>query len=140
MGNDGGWLHRCSIGWLPGAYLRHLPLYYRGVDPVIDHDRGNNAGILGHSFAEPQLPPTCGVVLPTARCRSIPTRSTAPTGRRPRDPRRRTRRDDSSTVAPAEPSPARRCTARTGGATRTATKEIAPLTSVTARSSSLCLI
>jgi len=56
--NDGGWLHRCSIGWLPGAYLRHLPLYYRGVDPVIDHDRGNNAGILGHSFAEPQLPPT----------------------------------------------------------------------------------
>ena len=56
--NDGGWLHRASIGWLPGAYLRHLPLYYRGVDPVIDHDRGNNAGILGHSFAEPQLPPT----------------------------------------------------------------------------------
>merc|ERR1712195_452596 len=45
-----------------------------------------------------------------------PIRSTAPTARRPRDPRRRTRRDDSSTVAPAEPSPARRCTARTGGA------------------------
>merc|ERR1712166_1454813 len=51
-----------------------------------------------------------------ARCRSTPIRSTAPTARRPRDPRRRTRRDDSSTVAPAEPSPARRCTARTGGA------------------------
>jgi hypothetical protein len=56
--NEGGWLHRASFGWLPAAYLRHLPLYYRGVDPIIDHDRGNNAGILGHSFANPELPPT----------------------------------------------------------------------------------
>ena len=58
--NEGGWLHRASLGWLPAAYLRHLPNYYRGVDPGIDHDKGNPDGVLGHSTKLPQLPPTSG--------------------------------------------------------------------------------
>merc|ERR1711865_1173959 len=31
--------------------------YYKGVDPVIDHDHGNPPGLLKHSEAKPQLPP-----------------------------------------------------------------------------------
>ena len=54
---DGGWIKRASFGWLPAAYLRTVPAYYRGVDPVIDHDHGNPPGLLNHSEAKPQLPP-----------------------------------------------------------------------------------
>ena len=55
--NEGGWLHRCTFGWMHAAYMRHLPNYYRGVRPVIDHDRGNMDGLLGHSNKAPELPP-----------------------------------------------------------------------------------
>ena len=54
---EGGWLKRASFGWLPAAYLRTVPAYYRGVDPVIDHDHGNPPGLLKHSEAKPVLPP-----------------------------------------------------------------------------------
>ena len=54
---DGGWIKRASFGWLPAAYLRTVPAYYRGVDPVIDHDHGNPPGLLKHSEAKPMLPP-----------------------------------------------------------------------------------
>jgi hypothetical protein len=37
--------------------LRIMPAYYRGVDPVIDHDHGTPPGQAGHSSVEPQLPP-----------------------------------------------------------------------------------
>lgn len=54
----GGWLARASFGWLPAAYLRTMPAYYRGVDPVvIDHDHGNMPGLLNHSTRKPELPP-----------------------------------------------------------------------------------
>ena len=42
---EGGWLARASFGWLPAAYLRTMPAYYRGVDPVIDHDHGAALGL-----------------------------------------------------------------------------------------------
>ena len=32
---EGGWLARASFGWLPSSYMRTMPSYYRGVDPVI---------------------------------------------------------------------------------------------------------
>ena len=54
---EGGWLKRASFGWLPAAYLRTVPSYYKGVDPVIDHDHGNPPGLLKHSSAKPVLPP-----------------------------------------------------------------------------------
>ena len=54
---QGGWLRRVSLGWLPVAYLRTMPAYYRGIDPVIDHDRGTAPGVSGHSALKPQLPP-----------------------------------------------------------------------------------
>lgn len=54
---EGGWLKRASFGWLPAAYLRTVPSYYRGVDPIIDHDHGNPPGLLKHSEAKPTLPP-----------------------------------------------------------------------------------
>ena len=54
---EGGWLKRASFGWLPASYLRTVPSYYKGVDPVIDHDHGNPPGLLKHSEAKPQLPP-----------------------------------------------------------------------------------
>ena len=54
---EGGWLQRASFGWLPSSYLRMMPSFYRGVDPVIDHDHGNPPGLLKHSEAKPQLPP-----------------------------------------------------------------------------------
>merc|ERR1712127_933165 len=50
---EGGWLKRASFGWLPAAYLRTVPSYYKGVDPVIDHDHGNPPGLLKHSEAKP---------------------------------------------------------------------------------------
>ena len=31
---QGGWLQRASFGWLPTSYLRTMPSYYRGVEPV----------------------------------------------------------------------------------------------------------
>ena len=34
---QGGWLKRASFGWLPTAYLRTMPSYYRGVVPVPAH-------------------------------------------------------------------------------------------------------
>jgi hypothetical protein len=53
----GGWMPRASFGWLPASYLRHPPLFYYGVDPVIDHDHGNPPGLIEHSSSEPVLPP-----------------------------------------------------------------------------------
>ena len=41
----GGWLARASFGWLPSSYLRTMPAYYRGVDPVIEHDHGAALGL-----------------------------------------------------------------------------------------------
>ena len=55
--NEGGWLGRVSLGWLPTSYLRTMPAYYRGIDPVIDHDRGTAPGVAGHSDVKPKLPP-----------------------------------------------------------------------------------
>ena len=44
-----------------------MPAFYRGVAPVIDHDRGNAAGALGHSFKRPELPPSfCNETLAAA--------------------------------------------------------------------------
>jgi hypothetical protein len=54
---EGGWLVRASVGWLPVSYLRTMPAYYRGIDPVIDHDRGVPPGMIAHSTTKPQLPP-----------------------------------------------------------------------------------
>jgi len=54
---EGGWIKRCSLGWLPASYLRLMPAFYRGVDPVIDHDRGTKPGVAGHSSVKPLLPP-----------------------------------------------------------------------------------
>ena len=53
----GEWMARASFGWLPAGYLRHPPLLYYGVDPVIDHDHGNPPGLIEHSSSEPVLPP-----------------------------------------------------------------------------------
>ena len=53
----GNWMPRASFGWLPAGYLRHPPLLYYGVDPVIDHDHGNPPGLIAHSSSEPVLPP-----------------------------------------------------------------------------------
>ena len=70
---QGGWLRRASFGWLPASYLRTMPSYYRGVDPVvIDHDHGSAPGILNHSMAKPKLPPIertelCNPVEPAPR-------------------------------------------------------------------------
>ena len=50
--------HCCGYAFQSrSSYLRHLPNYYKGVDPVIDHDKGNRDGVLGHSTKLPQLPP-----------------------------------------------------------------------------------
>ena len=56
--NDGGWLARVSLGWLPAAYLRLMPAFYRGVSAIIDHDRSTPPGVQGHSTVKPKLPPT----------------------------------------------------------------------------------
>ena len=53
----GEWMFRTDLGYLPAAYLRHPPLIYCGVDPVIDHDHGNPPGLIAHSSSEPVLPP-----------------------------------------------------------------------------------
>ena len=53
---QGGWLRHVSLGWLPVSYLRTMPSYYRGVDPVIDHDRGTQPGVSGHSSYKPLMP------------------------------------------------------------------------------------
>jgi hypothetical protein len=55
--SKGDWLRRASFGWLPGAYLRTMPSYYRGIIPVIDHDHGSAPGLLGHGEAKPDYPP-----------------------------------------------------------------------------------
>ena len=34
-----------------------MPSFYRGVDPIIDHDRGTKPGVAGHSSVKPLLPP-----------------------------------------------------------------------------------
>ena len=39
---QGGWLKRASFGWLPTAYLRTMPSYYRGVVPVRAHQVHSN--------------------------------------------------------------------------------------------------
>ena len=51
------WVQRASYGWLPVAYLRTMPAFYRGVDPVIDHDHGSPPGLIKHSPTQPILPP-----------------------------------------------------------------------------------
>ena len=53
---EGEWIKRASYGWLPASYLRTMPSYYRGVDPVIDHDRGTQPGVSGHSSYKPLMP------------------------------------------------------------------------------------
>ena len=57
----GEWMFRTDLGYLPAAYLRHPPLIYCGVDPVIDHDHGNPPGLIAHSSSEPVLPPEVAV-------------------------------------------------------------------------------
>ena len=54
---SGSWVRRATFGWLPAAYMRHLPAVYRGVDPVIDHDHGNRPGLVKHSAVKPTMPP-----------------------------------------------------------------------------------
>ena len=54
---QGGWLKRASFGWLPTSYLRTMPSYYRGVDPVIDHDHGSPPGLQKHSDKKPRYYP-----------------------------------------------------------------------------------
>jgi hypothetical protein len=56
-----GWLERASYGWLPAAYLRTMPAYYRGVKAVIDHDHGNAPGLISHSSDKAVLPPIAGL-------------------------------------------------------------------------------
>ena len=46
MCSQGGWIKRASWGWLPVAYLRTMPAFYHGVDPVLDHDHGSAPGSL----------------------------------------------------------------------------------------------
>tara|TARA_B100000795_G_scaffold222440_1_gene177371 strand:- start:548 stop:2749 length:2202 start_codon:yes stop_codon:yes gene_type:complete len=58
----GGWVRRASFGWLPAAYLRVMPMFYRGVDPVIDHDHGNPPGLIEHSPTKPVMPPVGGPI------------------------------------------------------------------------------
>ena len=53
---EGKWMGRVSLGWLPASYLRLMPAYYRGVSPVIDHDRGTAPGVAGHSTVKPVMP------------------------------------------------------------------------------------
>ena len=67
----GDWIKRASFGWLPSSYLRMMPAYYRGVDPVIDHDHGNRPGLLKHSEAKPQMPPVRAPI-PSPRCAPLP--------------------------------------------------------------------
>jgi hypothetical protein len=55
--NEGSWMSRVSLGWLPSSYLRNMPAYYRGVLPVIDHDHGTAPGVAGHAMLKPKLPP-----------------------------------------------------------------------------------
>ena len=61
--SQGEWLRRASFGWLPAAYLRTMPSYYRGVVPVIDHDHGNRPGLLNHSETKPVYPPVLDMEL-----------------------------------------------------------------------------
>ena len=53
---EGEWLKRASYGWLPTSYLRTMPFFYRGIDPVINHDHGSAPGLVNHSDAKPQYP------------------------------------------------------------------------------------
>ena len=62
----GGWVRRASFGWLPASYLRVMPMFYRGVDPVIDHDHGNPPGLIEHSPTKPVMPPVGGPVAGSA--------------------------------------------------------------------------
>ena len=54
---EGQWLGRASFGWLPSSYLRLMPSFYRGVDPIIEHDHGSVPGLLKHSKRKPTMPP-----------------------------------------------------------------------------------
>ena len=55
--NEDGWIDRCAFGWLPAAYLRMLPRH-KGIDPVLDHDRGVPVSGAGrNSPIRPILPP-----------------------------------------------------------------------------------
>ena len=53
--SEGGWLKRASFGWLPSSYLHLMPSFYRGVDPIVEHDHGSAPG--KHSTDKPHLPP-----------------------------------------------------------------------------------
>merc|ERR1719263_1740629 len=59
--DQGDWLKRASYGWLPAAYLRLMPDFYRGVVPVIEHDHGSETG--SHSTSKPIMPPVSAYVL-----------------------------------------------------------------------------
>ena len=54
--SEGDWLRRASFGWLPSAYMRTMPGYYRGIVPVIDHDHGSAPGLSKHSQKKPKYP------------------------------------------------------------------------------------
>lgn len=54
--NNDGWFDRVTFGWLPAAYLR-MPRF-KGIEPVLDHDRGRHPGSNGpHNSIKPVLPP-----------------------------------------------------------------------------------
>ena len=70
--SKGEWLRRASFGWLPAAYLRTMPSFYRGVVPVIDHDHGSAPGLMNHSEAKPKLPPVRDLRAPSPfRCAAL---------------------------------------------------------------------
>ena len=48
-----GQVHGNSLSALMALFRRQ---YYRGVDPVIDHDRGTQPGVSGHSSYKPLMP------------------------------------------------------------------------------------
>ena len=75
----GGWVRRASFGWLPASYLRVMPMFYRGVEPVIDHDHGNPPGLIEHSPTKPVMPPVGGPVAGSA----APTGSEGADGKDP---------------------------------------------------------
>merc|ERR1712028_189051 len=52
-----GRLARACFGWLAtGVVLADHACVLRGVDPVIDHDRGVPPGMIAHSSTKPQMP------------------------------------------------------------------------------------
>lgn len=54
---EGKWIKRVSLGWFPATYMKMMPAFYHGVDPVVDHDRSTMPGLIPHSATKPLLPP-----------------------------------------------------------------------------------